>query len=189
MGPLTIPPPFLIWRGCALIVILSGQLFFGSTTHALGRPITAWTYPKLTEAADLIVIAQSLSTTDAKKTDKPGQGLEGDFVGVDTTFRILCVLKGQYKEKEFTLFHYRESTRPEGGPTPDIDGPLLVSFDCKDAKDQEYLLYLKKRRDGRYECVSGDVDPLLSVRRINNPFPILTPGEPQKTDLPKKPER
>jgi hypothetical protein len=34
----------------------------------------------------------------------------------------------------------------------------------------EYLLFLKKRGDGRYEPVSGRIDPLLSVRELFNPY-------------------
>jgi hypothetical protein len=35
----------------------------------------------------------------------------------------------------------------------------------------EYLLFLKLRKDGRYEPVSGRVDPEFSVRELHAPLP------------------
>jgi hypothetical protein len=68
---------------------------------------------------------------------------------------------------------------------PYNDGPSLVSFFMKpisiDVMQQqrelkqkrqsvtskpEYLLFLKKRKDGLYEAVSGQMDPGLSVRAL-----------------------
>ena len=41
-----------------------------------------------------------------------------------------------------------------------------------------YLLFLKARPDGRYEAVSGQVDPKLSVRETHSPLPAgLGEGE------------
>ena len=59
-----------------------------------------------------------------------------------------------------------------------MNGPLLVSFRrtslelrTKEGGKLElgvpsYLLFLKARKDGRYEPVSGRVDPELSVREL-----------------------
>jgi hypothetical protein len=33
----------------------------------------------------------------------------------------------------------------------------------------QYLLFLKKRPDGRYEAVSGQIDPSLSAREMYSP--------------------
>jgi hypothetical protein len=33
----------------------------------------------------------------------------------------------------------------------------------------QYLLFLKKWKDGRYEAVSGQIDPSLSVREMHHP--------------------
>ena len=36
----------------------------------------------------------------------------------------------------------------------------------------DYLLFLKKRDDGRYEPVTGQMDAAESVREVSRPFPI-----------------
>jgi hypothetical protein len=48
------------------------------------------------------------------------------------------------------------------------NGASFVRFRGKDRWDQapQYLAFLKKRPDGRYECVSGHLDPDLSVRQL-----------------------
>jgi hypothetical protein len=33
----------------------------------------------------------------------------------------------------------------------------------------EYMLFLRLRKDGRFEPVSGEVDPVLSVRELHPP--------------------
>lgn len=33
----------------------------------------------------------------------------------------------------------------------------------------EYLLFLKRRQDGKYEPLSGRVDPALSIREVFHP--------------------
>jgi hypothetical protein len=64
------------------------------------------------------------------------------------------------------------------------NGPLLVTFRTKGIHLElagapislgapEYLLFLKLRKDGRYEPVSGRVDPEFSVRELYTPLPSL----------------
>jgi hypothetical protein len=81
------------------------------------------------------------------------------------------------EEKKLTVLHYR---LPDGVEV--INGPLLVKF-RKDAVTlkgtingkafkaglgrPEYMLFLRLRKDGRYEPVSGEIDPILSVRELN----------------------
>src|SRR5207244_2413081 len=83
----------------------------------------------------------------------------GDLVGVVTHFDVLHVIKGEYKDKKFDLAHYRLK---EGVQI--ANGPLLVSFHTKPFDLQgrgwssavlksEYILFLKKRKDGRFECL------------------------------------
>jgi hypothetical protein len=146
-----------------------------------------WASSKLLEKADLVVIARLTSTRDSPNSDKP-PALFPNLVGVDSTFHVLAVLKGKARKKELVLFHFRYRTekdkrKPTGSgvsprpemvrlvslQTPEIDGPGLLDFGTRRSKEARYLLFLKKRRDGRYECVSGQIDPDVSVSGLDGP--------------------
>jgi hypothetical protein len=139
---------------------------FASTSQA--RAIKVWTYQELFEGADLVVLARAVSDADAgyRVTDKP---LRNYLVGVLTTFEVEQVVKGGHEGKELVVFHYRMS---KDAP-PVENGPLLVSFqNTADSGGMAvgaptYLLFLKRRADGRYECVSGQIDPALSVSELS----------------------
>ena len=59
------------------------------------------------------------------------------------------------------------------------DGPSLVAFPRNEtvvsidngARNQgpDYLLFLKARKDGKYDPVSGQVDPSFSARELKDP--------------------
>jgi hypothetical protein len=91
------------------------------------------------------------------------------LVGVDTEFKVLTVLKGKVKGGTLTLFHFRAPESSVDCQSPEVDGPSLVAFDPKAEGRPRYLLFLKVRADGRYEPVSGQVDPDVSVARLDGP--------------------
>jgi hypothetical protein len=146
---------------------------------AEARLIEDWPYERLFKEADLAVIAKAGDTTDTKDRFKK-KGLETEFIGQETKFEILSVLKGKpADEKSLTLLHYR---LPEDVQI--ADGPILVEFRKEPLKIEgkinanafkaelgppEYMLFLKARKDGRYQPVSGDYDPGLSVREVTPP--------------------
>jgi hypothetical protein len=148
---------------------LAGLLFLLVVAPASARIVQPWPAAKLTEQADLIVIARPTATGDAAKSDKPPKGYD-DLVGTDTEFKVLAVLKGKLEGEKLALFHFRHPLSKTSSQSPEVDGPGLVAFDPK-AQDgrSRYLLFLKKRKDGRYECVSGQVDPDSSVAALAGP--------------------
>jgi hypothetical protein len=133
---------------------------------ASARLIPAWPYEKLLATADVVVMARAISSTDA------GQGAPAapwpGLVAVETSFEVQAVLKGSLKGNKLTLLHYRF---PGKGMPP--NAPMLVSFrgmtDKTKVSRAEYLLFLKRRQDNRYEAVSGQVDPVFSVRELSWP--------------------
>ena len=158
--------------------IILGILLAPSTTWA--RKVEDWSYDRLFKEADLVVIADALSFAASKK-EWPEKIFEKDrFEGVETTFHANSVLKGEEPLCiHLVHFKYMDHTRPYN------DGPSLVSFFMKpisiDVMQQqrelkqkrqsvtskpEYLLFLKKRKDGLYEAVSCQMDPGLSVRAL-----------------------
>ncbi len=135
----------------------------------------AWTYSKLFETADRIVIAR------AKKTvEESGFPEKPYLVGVVTTFEVLHTLKGEGKEGTLLVRHLGY-VRDEKIRVPD-NGPLLVRFLTKrlpvrypggaaSLDTPQYLLFLRKQDGGRYECVSGQLNPTASIKQLHEPFP------------------
>jgi hypothetical protein len=124
--------------------------------------IEHWSYEKMLERADLVVIAKSLSTQEILEDSKLPDGSTWDVVGLATQLEVRAVLKGDKNLKSFTLHHYRQKTPEEVIP----NGPSFVLFDPK--HHQKYLLFLKKESDGRYSPVTGQVYPaLFSVLKLN----------------------
>jgi len=143
--------------------------------QAKAREITPFTADMLRDGSDLIAIAQPISVKETSeraplpqihRTDKNGKDTPLIGAGLETEFEVLTVLKGNPTLKHFVLHHYRETGRVNGEL-----GPGLVSFDIK--QKNSFILFLKKTADGRYEAVSGQTDPNMSIRTIVGPFFVL----------------
>jgi hypothetical protein len=108
-----------------------------------------------------------------------------ELIGQETTLTVQTTLKGNVKDaKNVKGLHYR---LPNGVLLK--DGPLLVSF-CNAPLDlkvtikneafeaslgrPEYMLFLRVRPAGRFEPVSGQVDPALAVRELHEPEGFLS---------------
>ena len=135
-----------------------------------GRPVPAWSYEKLVAGADLVVIATPTATRDTKepavvpgvnRAGPDGQPAPVAAVGVETTFKVEAVLKGEAKDlKEFVLYHLREPDAQAPAP----NGPMMVKFDVK--APHKYLLFLKREAGGRYVSVTGQTDPAIGVKDL-----------------------
>jgi hypothetical protein len=123
-------------------------------------------YQELFDGSDLIVIARPGTKTadtnerpyfaDITRTDERGRQARIAAIGVETTFEVSKVIKGNGGLKRFVLHHYREASPP----SIELNGPLLVSFDPSDAsRRRDILLFLVKEKDGRYAPYAGQTDP------------------------------
>jgi hypothetical protein len=142
------------------------------------RPVKKWSYADLFKESEIVVIARAITTEEG--TDGPNQAPPKPYLKpVITTFDVVQTLKGNGGLKKLTVFHYRLD--PERREVI-VNGPMLVTFHSDNLKlklnnvtnavlKPEYLLFLKKRGDDRYECVSGQYDPRLSVKLITSPVP------------------
>ena len=168
------------------VIAVAGLLtFFGIGT---GRQIESWSYENLLKEADLVVIARAVSTVPSKDKWEAGIFDRDRFKGLETTFELAIAFKGKSAGTFKVLhFQYKNPSRPLE------DGPGLVSFlseplsvdvgqsgktgeegwrTLQPTKSKslmpvpEYLLFLKKRADDRFEAVSGQVDPNSSVRTL-----------------------
>ncbi|MGI9444282.1 MAG: hypothetical protein ACR2N1_17560 [Rubripirellula sp.] len=173
-------------NGTATLVILIAGLLLAPTASA--RKTEAWPYERLFQHADIVVIA--VATTSVPNEQKWVEPIFASqrFQGVTTQLRVVSTVKGS-PSPTIKLLHYKyaDSTPPVN------DGPALISFftgpvsidvqPLKRAETElkalshkrlsqnsapEYLLFLKKRQDGSFEAVSGQVDPSFSVRALFN---------------------
>jgi hypothetical protein len=128
-------------------------------------------YDKLTAQADLIVIATPTGVRDTQvKTTLPdivrssGNDVPHPIsaVGMETTFEVLTVLKGDANIKNLVFYHLRESDPPK----EQFSGPGLVAFDPNEKK--RFLLFLKRDPDGRYSALTGQADPIHAVKDLGN---------------------
>ena len=149
------------------------SLFFVFESQA--RLMQAWSYDMLNDKATLIVVAiptkvvetselAALPNIETVYTNGTHEAVMGK--GVETSFKVLTVLKGERDIKQLVLHHFALAS------TPASRGSELVSFKPEDKK--QVLMFLQIEADGRYVAVSGQTDPLLSIVDIQNSF-VLVP--------------
>jgi hypothetical protein len=159
-------------RSTFLLVAVS--LAFATVAHA--RPVRLIGTEELFAKSDLIVIAEPLtrSRDTNERTHLPGifentgsgQLRPIPAVGVETTFKVCHVVKGDSHLSKFTLHHLREAS----ASFLTIDGPQLVQFAASTANcTQRYLLFLLREEDGRYVPYGGQSDPSgISIFKLDN---------------------
>jgi len=150
-----------------------------TSTLALARPVEDYPYERLFEEADLVVFASAI------KIENTVDKLKGydELTGQNTTFKINYALKGTVKGDKIKVLHFKlkEIEGDKEILRAIVNGPQLVAFRTEPAKatvgkeqitlpTPEYLLFLKQLKDGRYEPVSGPIDPVLSVKEVSTPF-------------------
>jgi len=147
-------------------------LFFAIGLHA--RIHKAWSYAELNDQATLIVIATPTKVTaTSDRTALPNiqtvhnDGTKEDVagVGVETTFEVLTVLKGERRTNAFVLHHFTLAD-PKAMM---MSGPQLVFFEPKDKK--RYLMFLQREADGRYVAVCGQTDPVYAIKELGGGYP------------------
>lgn len=125
----------------------------------------SWSYDKLNEKATLIVVVIPTKVVETSElaalpniatvhTNGTQEAVMGK--GVETSFRVLTVLKGERDIKQIVLHHFAVAPAPAGR-----GDPQLVSF--KPEEKKQFLMFLQKEADGRYVAVSGQTDPLESI--------------------------
>jgi hypothetical protein len=151
----------------------------GQDIHA--RDIPAWPYERLFNEADAVILADAISNHDTTDVSDPK-----GYIGVDTVLQVKHVMKGKIETKNITVLHFRHDPHHAFA-----DGMLVVHFrltggylrgeflpdnkkmmpiQVKESLPQpEYMLFLKRRADGRYEPVTGQDDAALSVREVAQP--------------------
>src|SRR5262245_37371394 len=165
---------------CAKPVLASvvGLCWFAAP--ATGRLVPSWSYERLFKEADLVIIAVPVG--EEKADDAFGENHWGlDIVGMNTSFEIRRTLNGKAEGKQIKMLHFRFVDPPKGKLVVIEDGPGFVAvrrktLTVREGDDPlhlsapEYLLFLRRLKDGRYEPVSGKLDPRFAVREMSEPL-------------------
>jgi hypothetical protein len=166
------------------LAVLCAACLLLDPSAAPARLVKKWSYDQLLKEADLVVVAVAVRTEQAEDTP-PTHRWPLEFVAQNSTFKVRGTLKGKAEGDQIQVLHFKfggpkkgiDPKLPEAGMI--IDGPRLVAFrtepvTIRAGKDThvlppEYLLFLKRLKDGRYEPVTGQIDPALSVRQVSGP--------------------
>lgn len=154
------------------------------------RKVEDWPYDRLLKNADVVVIARPVSSVECKDEWNERFFDGSRFQSLETTFEVASTLKGKSPES-LKLLHFRynrETTVYEDGPglisfltkprstkvkkRGEVLGELVPLVASKSSRP-EYLLFLRLRKDGRYEAISGQMDSNLSARTVNQMLPLI----------------
>lgn len=135
------------------LICLTCLLF--TVTLLEARPLRPWTYQELFDESDTVIIATATKSHPLADFISP-TGYTGPVEAYQSDFTVLGVFKGD-KKKEVRMTFYR--LPKHNIPIP--NGPGFIDIDTKE--NNRYILFLK---DGH--PVSGDIDPILSVRKIES---------------------
>lgn len=186
-----IPPFAMLVTGFMKTPFHTLLLFLLLASTALGRLVRDYSYKELAELSDLVVIAQAV-TNQETKDQLTGYQDPDRYAGINTTFAVKHVFQSSTKTgTNIVVLHFNYSdkvqmiangalfvrfrTQPlrlerserilrEPGETQSAPMQSVVSLPAP-----EYLLFLKRRADGRYEPVTGFYDARLSVREVGGP--------------------
>lgn len=153
-----------------------------------------WTYDRLIQAADAVVIADFVQKREVPFNEKDAETLHGagSVVGIESRFDVRAVLRPDPKWKETPesvhVFHFnwkgkvlnlwhlslvdfsRKIFRPSTICVEMKEGDYYYDDGRPPALDErrQYLLFLTARPDGRYEPVTGQYFSYFSFRRIDS---------------------
>ncbi|MEC9092949.1 MAG: hypothetical protein VX438_09610 [Planctomycetota bacterium] len=156
------------------------------STAVFSQKVEDWPYDRLFKESDVVMIGavQGWRDVDEKWTEKKYD--QERFKAVSTAFSESSILKGESLPLCIWVNHFCY----QKGAVRYNDGPRLVTFlrepvlielkqmankkgklsvqskGLRKISQPEYLLFLKKRKDGNYEPVSGQLDAHASVRAL-----------------------
>lgn len=123
----------------------------------MARPMKTWTPAELLERADLVVAGKALNVKPTGEEGVIQLGKSNPKTPVKflrATVEVIAVVKGKKIADEIEVDFSPVDFEKLGGQAI-VNGAMRLRL----AEDQLYLLYLKKRKDGRYVGVlDGDFD-------------------------------
>ena len=137
-------------------------LLLGFSVSVFARLFHVWTEAEMRKASDLIVIGKVSQVRDLDETNTV-LWPSCKFVGVEATFAVLRVLKGDFTNHTVVLHYYRFDP-PHFSPP---NGPDFIDLTAGDTN--QFLLYLVPDGVSRFAPVSGQLDPAMDAVRIFHP--------------------
>lgn len=139
-----------------------------SCLHA--RRVNLLPYDEMFSKSDLVVIIEWIENENAKDqlVIPPGYTFP-EYDGINTSFKIHTVLKGDFdKSKSLVVLHFDNSVRMK----VDVLGADFIHFPLGPNEDpinggHIWIAFLKKRADGRFEPVTGQLDSKYSFRELH----------------------
>jgi hypothetical protein len=137
-------------KSLRLFALATISLFLLPTGSVDGRIVRVWSEEELFAKSDLVLIA---TPTKSESTNERTKLEWWNLIGVETTFEVFKVLKGDQNIKTVVLHHYRYvDWHDEYG----VNSFALLSFDP--AKKQTFRMFLLREASGRYAPVAGQLD-------------------------------
>jgi hypothetical protein len=128
---------------------------------ALARAIVPWTEAELQKASQLVMIGTVTNVRDLDEVNTvlwPGRT---KLLGVEATFAVSKVLKGDFTNRTVVLHYYRWDTPFKTsdigsaiGPDPNSPGLIYLTPN----NTNQFLLYLVSDGASRYAPASGQID-------------------------------
>ena len=111
------------------------------------------TYAELFELADVVVIATPIETKDSSASlplefEQP-RNITDQIKTVETKFALSFVLKGKLDSTTFRLLHLNRKDKRGAFLFGQI-GTFFVDFHHENFTRNSFLLFMKKRKDGKY---------------------------------------
>jgi hypothetical protein len=152
-------------------------LTIGWVMPASGQVGYLWTPQELTSKADVVAIVDVVTTQDTgRRRSHPSLRPRLPVVEMEAELRVLAWLKrpagNDSAPRTLKLMYFRqdmdqllrEQPSSAGGPPPVLvnSGSTLMLT----PSPAQYLVFLSRAADGRYEPLSGHTFPTTSVRRL-----------------------
>jgi hypothetical protein len=157
----------MLWSRIGVMwVLLSSMLYALCGSAGAFRMTDEMSFAQLVSNSDLVVIADARVTTVTENTD---QFCTDSLEQLDTLLNVHAVLKGSHRG-ELHLVHFKIRDDIPGL----MNGPKLLQLQYghmneekastrRESRAPKYLLFLKRRVDGRYESVTDQFDSFYSA--------------------------
>jgi hypothetical protein len=135
---------------------------------ALSRVVRGWGEAALQKTSQLIVIGTVTSVRDLDETNTVLWPGSGKLLGIEATFAVSKVLKGDFTNRTVVLHYYRWDTSyktsdPGSASASDANSPSLIYL--TPINTNQFLLYLVSDGALRYAPVSGQLDSAYEAVR------------------------
>jgi hypothetical protein len=152
----------------AKIILSIALVAFNLSLHARG--VRLWSNAELMAASDMVVISQPIEVKDLDEVNTVLWPGENKLLGVEATFAVATILKGDFTNRTVVLHYYRwensyKTSDPASAFGSDVNSPGLIYLTPTDTS--QFLFYLVSDGASRYAPASGQLDCAgCSIQRL-----------------------